>query len=265
MMPADRPVVPALLMEPAVQTALFHPGAGYAQMRLGAGSAEIAVEVESNVDVRVRVHHGPADAPWLLLFHGNGEIAADYDELAPPFIEQGVTFAVAEYRGYGGSGGWPTAENVLADARVVLSTVERLAAGRAVLVMGRSLGSAPAIDLAASRSPGVAGLIVESGVADTLGLLRTLGVAEGQEGVSEAAGGFDNATKMARVMCPTLVIHGERDRLIPPADGRRLYEACAAADKRLLLIPHGDHNDLFAWGEEEYLKAVKWLVGEAAL
>lgn len=254
-----------LLGRQDVQSVLFHPRPGYG-LGYGAPAVRLArFEVEPQVWLHGRLHAGPAGAPLLLLFHGNGEIAADYADLAPLFTALGLTLLVMDYRGYGGSSGAPTAANLLSDAHAVLAALPAILESARVrisrvVVMGRSLGSVPAIELAAERPGEVSGLIVESGFADTLALLARLGLGEGLAGAREETDGFDNGGKIARVSAPTLVIHGEADRLIPAEEGRLLYSRCGSRDKRLLIIPRGDHNDLFVHGEAAYLEAVRALV-----
>lgn len=74
------------------------------------------------------------------------------------------------------------------------------------------------------------------------------------------ARGFDNADKMARVVVPTLIIHGEADRVIPVANGNKLYESCGVERKKLVIIPTAGHNDLLYYGTKEYFGAIRELV-----
>jgi fermentation-respiration switch protein FrsA (DUF1100 family) len=120
--------------------------------------------------------------------------------------------------------------------------------------MGRSLESAAAIEVALHAGERLAGLIVESGFADTFALLARLGVEV--QGADEERDGFGNAAKMARVTVPTLIIHGQADVLIPAADGQKLYNRCAAPHRRVLLIPGAGHNDLMMVGMAEYFDAI---------
>jgi fermentation-respiration switch protein FrsA (DUF1100 family) len=66
---------------------------------------------------------------------------------------------------------------------------------------------------------------------------------------------FPSARWLERVRTPTLVIHGERDRVIPVALGRRLYDA-VRGPKRLLIVEGGDHNDLEPPRPDPYWQAV---------
>jgi hypothetical protein len=222
----------------------------------------LLIPVAPGVAVSARLHRAARSRATLLFFHGNGEIAADYDDLAPFFTRMGLNFFAADYRGYGRSDGRPTVAAMMQDAHAVLDFVWKWLAANAftgpLIVMGRSLGSAAAIELAAAHPERVAGLIVESGFAFAAPLLRLLGAGPPAGFREERA--FDHLGKIGRVRRPTLVIHAERDHLIPFADGRALYEAAGATDKRLLNIPGADHNDLFARGLHDYLRAVGELV-----
>ncbi|NJP07858.1 MAG: alpha/beta hydrolase [Chloroflexaceae bacterium] len=102
------------------------------------------------------------------------------------------------------------------------------------------------------------GLIVESGFADTFGLLARLGIRA--QRATEQQDGFQNAEKMTRIVTPTCIIHGQNDVLIPPSDGEELYRCAAASDKTLVLIPRGGHNDLMMIGMTEYFTAIKQFV-----
>jgi hypothetical protein len=226
------------------------------------------VAVERGVRLGGRLYPARPTSPALVYFHGNGEIAADYDELAPHYVRLGISLLVIDYRGYGTSGGVPTATHLLSDARQVWDGLESvlgpsgLAPAR-LYVMGRSLGSAPAIEMALYAGERLAGLIVESGFADTFALLRRLGLRV--QGAVEERDGFRNAHKLSQITARTLIIHGAADALIPCADGMELYRCCSAADKRLALIPGAGHNDLMWLGRSAYFDAIRTLVcGTAA-
>lgn len=241
-----------------VLSRLFYPR----RERLGtsASGEEWTIPVAEEVDVGARWFDAGPSSAALLFFHGNGEIADDYVDLGPLFVQRGLSLLVVDYRGYGRSGGSPTVAAMMADSHAVFEHLGRWLERRdrtgPALVMGRSLGSAPAIELAASLGhPRVAGLVVESGFARAKPLLRTLGVGEGdiKRIVAES---LDNVETIRRYSGPTLVIHGALDRLIPVGDGQALYEASPAEAKQMLVVPRADHNSLFQYGLENYLEAV---------
>ena len=221
------------------------------------------MQVEPGVALGGRLYPANPESPALLYFHGNGEIAGDYDDVAALYIRQGITLLVTDYRGYGTSGGTPASTHLLADAVVLFDSLpgtleDHGLAPSWLYVMGRSLGSAAAIEVARHAGDRLAGLIVESGFADTFALLRRLGLPV--QGAGEARDGFGNAAKLSCVKTPTLIIHGQDDLLIPAVDGQELYRRCGAPDKRLVLIPGAGHNDLLLFGMRAYFEAIRALV-----
>ncbi len=203
------------------------------------------------------------DAPNLIYFHGNGEIAADYDYVAPVYAQYGLNLFVADYRGYGGSGGTPTCTAMIKDAHPVFryfaNYLKETGYTGPLFAMGRSLGSAPAIELAFHYGDALKGLIIESGFASAHNQIGRLGVEylfdDGTEPV-----GFGNDLKIGDVRLPTLIIHGEWDEIIPASEGRHLFELSGAADKTSLFIPHAGHNDIMYHGLKQYMEAVRSFV-----
>ena len=254
-----------LLDRPEIGFVLFHPRPEYDHVPEGAEAFTVRFAMADGTVIGGRLYAAGATAPAILFFHGNGEIASDYDDLAPLYRQLGLTLLVADYRGYGISGGHPTASALVADALSVFEQAPSVlsAAGLApakLLVMGRSMGSAAALAVAEAKGAALAGLIIESGFADTLPLVERLG-GHLPAGAIEARDGFGSLARIARVTVPTLVIHGEEDWIIPFTDGRRLYEASGAAAKRLLRIDGAGHNDLMMVGAREYFQAIAELAG----
>jgi alpha-beta hydrolase superfamily lysophospholipase len=255
----------SILDQPHIQRVLFYPRRedGFAPSTPGA--RRVAVQVEPGVCIGGRLYPASPDAPLILVFHGNGEIAADYHDIAPAYTQLGISLLVMDYRGYGTSDGTPTASHLFSDAVTVFEAVGRICAENGLsparlYVMGRSLGSAAAIEVAARAGERLAGLIIESGFADTFGLLARLGA--GVTGADEERDGAANAAKISRVTTRTLIIHGQVDVLIPAADGRELYRRSGAGDKRLVIIPGAGHNDLMWVGMTQYMEAVRAFVKE---
>jgi len=227
------------------------------------GSIDLTIPVDGGVSLHARFHPGPSGGPVVLLFHGNGEIVADYDDFAGPYRELGASLLPVDYRGYGRSGGSPTPSSLMRDADAVLTFVRGWLAERGsprVVLFGRSLGSAPAIHLAATRGDEAAALIVESGFALTLPLLRLVGVPVARLGLTEADG-FDNREAMRRVTMPTLLLHADEDDIIPLEDARLNVAACGAQDKRLVIISGAGHNSIMAYGGRTYWEAIGELLG----
>ncbi len=242
-----------------VTNILYHPGRRAEPLQSG---REVRIDVGDGVALGGAVYSAGAGAPMILYFHGNGEIASDYDMLSQLYTGMGITLFVVDFRGYGASDGRPAASNQLSDA------VKAYDQARDVLgedgtgpmfLMGRSMGSASALEIAARAGDGIKGLIIESGFARSFELIERLGGLR-LPGAVEGEHGFANADKMARVKVPTLVIHGQDDWIIPITDGRQLFEACPAEDKTMVEIPHAGHNDLLMVGQREYFGSIFELV-----
>ena len=251
-----------LLDHPDIALVMFHPRPEYSRPHEDAETHTVRFTLPDGTVIGGRLHAAEAGDPVILFFHGNGEIASDYDDLAPVYRKLGLSLLVVDYRGYGVSTGRPSASALIADALAVAERAPGVVAGHGLtptrwLVMGRSLGSAAALAVAAEAKAGPAfsGLVIESGFADSLALIRRLGGAP-PPGSEEARDGFGNLARIAAVTVPTLIIHGEEDWIIPISDGRRLFDASGAADKRLLPIRGAGHNDLMMIGADAYFPAI---------
>jgi len=251
------------LDRPEVLMFLFHPRREWTGAPGQTLATDMLIPVANGVEIGARFHMTSSSAANLLFFHGNGEIVSDYDELGPVYNHMDINFLPVDYRGYGRSTGEPTVTGMMRDCHVIYHHVRRWLADNGYsgpfIVIGRSLGSASVIELAAHYQGEIAGLIVESGFAYAEPLLRLLGVDALRLGFREEAG-FRNVDKIRTFSNPTLVIHAEYDHIIPFSDGQALHEACGASQKTLLKIPGANHNDIFARGFGPYMAAIKELV-----
>ena len=127
--------------------------------------------------------------------------------------------------------------------------------------MGRSLGSASALEIGVYARNGIAGLIIESGFAFARDLVARLG-GPAPEVPDDGRIGLGHLAKIQQIEVPTLILHGEDDWIIPVADARALHQHSGAADKRLVTVPGAGHNDLLWVGAVEYFSAIRELVGE---
>ncbi|MEW6440250.1 MAG: alpha/beta fold hydrolase [bacterium] len=255
------------LDRPEILMFLFHPRQEWG----GSGGEglyeEVLVPVEHNAVVGGRLYWSGRESPSILFFHGNGEIVADYEDLAPQYAQIGINFMPMDYRGYGRSTGRPTITSMMRDCHVIFDYVQTMLRerrhGGPLIVMGRSLGSASALELVYGYGNRIDGLIIESGFAYAEPLLHLLGIDMKALGITEAEG-FRNVDKIRSFDKPTLIIHAENDHIIPLSDGQALYQACPAEEKRLLIIAGAHHNDIFLQGMATYLEAVRELADRSA-
>ncbi len=218
------------------------------------------IEVAPGISIEARFHLSAPDAPHILFFHGNGEIAADYDDIAGYYLKQGFSFIAVDYRGYGKSQGSPTASTMISDSHTTYSYVRNWMVEEArtgpFIVMGRSLGSACAIDLAYTFQSEITALFIDSGFAQTLPLLIKMGVDINKLGITEQDG-FKNVRKISRISKPTLFFHGQHDQIIPAVSAEILQAECQAKNKQFQLIPGADHNNIFEKVGEMYFEVIR--------
>ena len=254
-----------ILDHPAALKAIFHPRPEMSPAPAHDGVTNHLIPVAPGIGIGARFHCTTSEAANILFFHGNGEIVADYDDLGPIFNQMDINFLAVDYRGYGRSEGTPTVSAMMTDCHDILEYTQgwlgENGSNGPLIVMGRSLGSASALELAAAHAQQLDGLIIESGFADAEALLRLLGVDPQRIGYHEQSG-FGNLDKIRLFEGPTLIIHAEFDHIIPFSDGQALYEASPGNIKRLLKIDNANHNDILMRGFKDYLQAIKLLIAE---
>lgn len=222
------------------------------------GASDHLIPVDRDISVFARYYPASRTKACLLYFHGNGEIACDYDWSAPEYGALGISLFVADYRGYGRSDGHPTVAAMIADAPKVFDYFQEAMKTQGetrLFLMGRSLGSQPALEIALSRPGAIAGLIIESGFPSITGVLGHLGFAA-EPGRSRQAEETALAA-IATITLPSLIIHGDGDTLIPPEEGILLYNRLGSNEKTLRLIKGADHNDIMLVGKKQYYAAIK--------
>lgn len=250
----------SLLDRPELLRFVFYPRRS--QVPGPPGAQDYSIPVEPGVSISCRLYPQGQASPTLLLFHGNGEIASDYDGIATLYHRVGLNLLVADYRGYGSSTGSPTVSTMLRDAPMVFQglrgTLQEEGYRGPLFLMGRSLGSLSALEIAWRYQEQLAGLILESSFHSIAGLLVRSGFEEGDPRLRELAEA--DLSKVQKVLLPTLLIHGENDELVPLEEAYYIYETLVARQKRLEVIPGAGHNDLLFLGREQYFKALEEFV-----
>ncbi|MFQ5414329.1 MAG: alpha/beta hydrolase [Phycisphaerae bacterium] len=219
---------------------MYFPSRGYPQTPRDVGLAFDDVTLETSDGVAIAAWYVPAASPngSIIFCHGNAGNMAD--RLGDCAVLSGLGYNVLmfDYRGYGRSEGKPDEHGTYHDAAAAwayLAGRRREPAAR-IIIFGRSLGGAVAIELATRHPP--AALVVESTFTSMEDIARLhypfLPVR------LLLTYRYDSIAKVGRIPCPKLFIHATDDELIPLANGRRLFDA-AAAPKAFVETP-GGHN-----------------------
>ncbi len=223
---------------------------------------DLSVEVQGGASIGCRFYMGHREWPWILFFHGNGEVVSDYNEISPFYHQREINLVVADYRSYGASTGAPTLTHLAQDAHAIYKQVReelsRRNLPRDLWVMGRSLGSISALELAYHYQQEMKGLIVESGFPSVVRIMFHLGVPALGMGLEKIDQEWIERIK--KIFLPALIIHGELDSLVPLQNAKDIYQYLGTKDKKLLVIPSATHNDIMLVGFKDYFKAIQEFV-----
>jgi len=217
------------------------------------------ITADGRIVLGYRLYRHSATAPLIVYFHGNAETAPEHNGVAALYAKIGLSLLVIDFRGYGWSTGQANISTLLTDMTGIYAAMPDLMQRHDIpmaplFLMGRSLGTGCAIHMAHDYPDGFRGLIVESGFTELLKLSIV------PDAFTKLAEPINSLQKMHDVQLPLLVIHGERDTLIPVEHGQALYDASPATIKRIARIARAGHNDLLVFGISTYFDAIEQFV-----
>jgi hypothetical protein len=186
----------------------------------------------------------------LVWFHGNaGNISHRLDNAKRLIDRFGLDILLVDYRGYGLSEGKPDEPGLYRDGLAMYEEAARRGfAPHRIVLFGRSLGAAVAVEVALQKPHGA--LILETPFLSVPAMAR---VHYPLVPAALIRSRFDIEAKIASVEGPTLILHGDRDEIVPLAQARRIFEL-ARQPKRFHLIRGAGHNDTYIVGGEEYFR-----------
>jgi fermentation-respiration switch protein FrsA (DUF1100 family) len=231
------------------RTLELHPAA------LGLAFEETFLAAEDGVKVHAWLLPAAGARHVVLLCHGNaGNISHRLDRALELQKRLGVSVLLFDYRGYGRSEGSPDEEGTYRDARAAYryATESKSVPPRDLVLFGESLGAAVAAQLALERPAGA--LVLESAFTSIPDMARAAYPFLPPVGPLIRTR-YETVAKVPRLGLPLLVMHGERDDIVPIAQGRRVFEA-AGGRKTFFAIPGAGHNDTYVAGGEAYWRAL---------
>lgn len=213
-------------------------------------------------DVRLvgRIFPGLPTEPHILFFPGEESKGDSPAYLAKGFSEFGFNFLSLDYRGCGASGGEPCASSLLADAEAFFQAVLVWREGQErtgpLVFMGRSLGSAVALDLAARHAELSLALVIESGFNQTASFLEGLGLPV--EGLGLAGEDpFQNRPKMKGYEKPVLFLHSQRDPVVRIPDMEWVVAESRSKATQFQIVPGEGRFDLAHRAEGLYFTFIR--------
>jgi fermentation-respiration switch protein FrsA (DUF1100 family) len=222
---------------------------------LGLAHEELALRTEDGVNLHGWFLPVPESRLTLLVCHGNaGNVSHRLDRALLAQARLRTDVLLFDYRGYGRSEGSPDEEGTYADARAAWRWI--LAKGHRperIVLFGESLGAAVALQLALDTQ-GARALVLESPFASIPEMAREVYPFLPLWPLVRTR--YDNVAKAPRLRVPLLVLHGDRDDIVPFAQGRRVFEA-APQPKSFHAIRGASHNDTYLVGGEEYWRTIR--------
>ena len=197
----------------------------------------------------------------LIWYQGNAGNISHRLETARVFVERlGVDIVLVDYRGYGLSEGTPEETGLYVDGLAIYdATIRRGFDPERLLLFGRSLGAAVAVEVALNRP--AAGLVLETPFRSVRAMARSMYPFVPSFLIRTR---LDNEGKISQIRMPKLILHGDRDNLVPISHGRTLFEL-ALPPKRFFAIPGASHNDTHVVDGRGYFEAWEQFLSETGL
>jgi len=188
----------------------------------------------------------------ILLFHGNAGHRGHRFDWMRTFHDLGWSVFLLDYRGYGGSEGSPSERGLGRDGDAAVAWLEEKRPGDARVYFGESIGASVAVDVATRHAP--AALVLQSAAYNLSEVGRVhypwlpLGLI--------LKDGWSSRGKIEKLDVPLLSIHGARDRIVPLAQGRALFDASPSTAKEWWALEGAGHNDVPEAGGRDYYRRI---------
>ena len=215
---------------------------------------------------KTRIHAFYFECPGaetvVLYLHGNAGNAYHRFDDVHALNKTGTHVLLIDYRGYGKSERSPTEKGIYMDT---IAAFQYLKSGKNfeekhIFVLGRSIGTAAAIHVAQNRKIG--GLILISPLSTGKDMAKEMGFGW----LSLFAGSsFDNLTRAKNIKSPVLIIHGDKDRVIPIHSGKKVFDALPVTEKKFIkdfLGQKNDTRDNLYYTSDRLLKQWNWISTE---
>ena len=247
-----------IIDNPAISNVVFYPRKTKIPENLESNIKILNFDIYDGISIGGFFFENKRDNPTVLLFHGNGEIASDYQILAHLFLDLNVNLAVVDFRGYGFSSGEPYFTSLISDAMPIFNAFKEWLSESnyidSIFVQGRSLGSVCAAEIGSRNPPALRGVIFESGFASIFNMMTNLFRVSSPYLTPDSLKEYSNDTRVQKFKAPTLIIHGSSDWIIPSSESRLLYENLPDnVEKKLVLINEAGHNNILLFKEEYFL------------
>lgn len=243
---------------------IFHPSAAIARTPRQVGLEFEDVFFTAGDGVRLHgwfVPHRGARST-LVWFHGNaGNISHRVDNIKLLHDKVKVNVFIFDYRGYGRSEGRPSETGTYRDGEAALDLLRAKVGAHAgkIILFGRSLGAAVAVEMATRFDS--QGLILESPFISVAEMARVVLPYLPVGALLRSR--YDVGSKIKNIKVPLLVLHGDRDEIVPLSHGKAVFDA-APEPKKFFIIAGAGHNDTYIVGSDSYFGQLRDFIDQAA-
>lgn len=246
-----------LIDNPTISNVVFYPRKTKIPEKLESNIKVLKFDIHDNISIGGFFFGAKTENPTILLFHGNGEIASDYQYISYLFLDCNVNLAVVDFRGYGFSSGEPYFTSLISDAMPIYDAFKQYLAEMnyldSLFVQGRSLGSVCAAEIGANNPPKLRGVIFESGFASIFNMMTNLFRISSPYLTPDSLKEYSNDTRVQKFKVPTLIIHGTTDWIIPYTESQLLYQNLPNnVEKKLILINEAGHNNILSFKQDYF-------------
>ena len=247
-----------LIDNPTISNVVFYPRKTKIPEKLDSNIKVLKFDISDNISIGGFFFGTKTENPTILLFHGNGEIASDYQYISHLFLECNVNLAVVDFRGYGFSSGEPYFTSLISDALPIYDALKYWMAEMnyldSLFVQGRSLGSVCVAEIGAHNPSMLKGVIFESGFASIFNIMTNLFRVSSPYLTPDSLKEYSNDIRVQKFQVPTLLIHGTADWIIPYSESQLLYQNLPkSVEKKLILIKEAGHNNILSFKQEYFV------------
>ena len=217
--------------------------------------SELQIQTEDGILLSAWYKEPEQNKPIIVVFHGNASHMGMSAWKVREYMDLGYGALLPAYRGYAGNKGKPSEQGFYKDAKAVISWLlnkERYT-HKDIILLGESLGSGIAIEMASNAYPDIKAVILESPYTSFPDLAKKHYPFIPFAGML-VKDKYNSIAKIDKVSAPVLIIHGQKDLIVPYEFGERLYEA-ASEPKEMITMPLAGHNDLYLHGASDQVVA----------
>jgi pimeloyl-ACP methyl ester carboxylesterase len=250
---------------PEIISVLLKGKGSHSETKRASAASEAVAEAltarsRDGTEIHCRVFPGIPEEPHILFFPAEYDSEADIIDLAIGFGHFGITLITMDYRGCWKSGGEPSISALPQDAEAFYQAVKDWYAAKQktgpVVFMGRSLGSAVALDLACRHNDDSLALIMESAFDLTEGFLSGKGIRINESWLS-GEDPFSNRSKMSNYSKAVLFLHSHRDEIVSLNQIEWLVAESRSKATQLQIVPSECREDIAEKAGDLYFAVIK--------